>query len=137
MAFICIQLQGTLYNYYYVILRTKSVGADSTSKIFEYKAPSAFPGENQKSVTILFLIYSIVYGPFDRLIHFLDSKAYKVNRFPNWFMTLLSIYGLGFQLLIMAIMLPFNLVEYIVPFFIVYTSFIFVLIGMRKMLLTS
>ena len=137
VAFICIQLQGTLYNYYYVILRNKSVGADSTSKVFEYKAPRAFPGENQKSVTALFLIYSIVYGPFDRLIHFLDSEAYKVNRFPNWFMTFLSIYGLGFQLLIMAIMLPLNLVEYIVPFFIVYTSFLFVLIGMRKLLLTA
>ena len=37
LAFICIQLQGTLYNYYYVILRNKSIGADTTSKIFEYK----------------------------------------------------------------------------------------------------
>jgi phosphatidylglycerophosphate synthase len=35
IAFFCIQLQGTLYNYYYVILRNKSVGGDKTSKIFE------------------------------------------------------------------------------------------------------
>ena len=47
-------------------------------------------------------------------------------------MTLVSIYGLGFQLLIIAVMLPMNLIEYITPFFIVYTSFIFVLIGIRK-----
>ena len=26
IAFVCVQLQGTLYNYYYVILRNKSVG---------------------------------------------------------------------------------------------------------------
>jgi phosphatidylglycerophosphate synthase len=57
IAFIAIQLQGTLYNYYYVILRTRSVGGDATSKIFEYKSPTALPGESQKSVDILFKIY--------------------------------------------------------------------------------
>ena len=132
IAFFCIQLQGTLYNYYYVILRNKSVGGDSTSKIFEYKSPRALPGETQKSVDILFKIYTIVYGVFDKIIHTLDSNAYKVKTFPNWFMTLLSIYGLGFQLLIIAIMLPMNWIEYIIPFFIVYTLLIFVLIGIRK-----
>ena len=134
LAFIGIQLQGTLYNYYYVILRNKSVGGDTTSKIFEYKSPRALPGETQKSVDILFLIYTIVYGTFDKIIHFLDKEAYKVKTFPNWFMTLLSIYGLGFQLLIIAVMLPLNLIEYIIPFFIVYTAFIFVIIGIRKVL---
>ena len=53
LAFIGIQLQGTLYNYYYVILRNKSVGGDTTSKVFEYKTPKALPGERQKSVDIL------------------------------------------------------------------------------------
>jgi len=66
-SFFSIQLQGTLYNYYYVILRTKSIGGDSTSKIFEYKVPKALPGESQKSVAILFSIYTIVYGIFDKL----------------------------------------------------------------------
>lgn len=132
VSFFCIQLQGTLYNYYYVILRNKSVGGDSTSKIFEYKSPRALPGESQKSVDILFRIYTIVYGIFDKIIHTLDSNAYKVKTFPNWFMTLVSVYGLGFQLLIITIMLCMNLIEYIVPFFIVYTLFIFVLIGIRK-----
>lgn len=137
LAFIGFQLQGTLYNYYYVILRNKSVGGDRTSKIFENKSPKAFPGENQKSVDILFAIYSIVYGTFDKTIHFLDKEAYKVKTFPHWFMTLLSIYGLGFQLLIIAIMLPMNMIEYIVPFFIVYTLFIFVFIAIRKVLFTA
>jgi phosphatidylserine synthase len=132
LAFIGIQLQGTLYNYYYVILRNKSVGGDKTSKIFEYKSPRALPGETQKSVDILFVIYTVVYGLFDKVIHFLDQDAYKVKTFPNWFMTLLSIYGLGFQLLLIAIMLPMNLIEYIIPFFIFYTLFIFVIIAIRK-----
>ena len=132
LAFFCIQLQGTLYNYYYVILRNKSVGGDTTSKIFEDKSPRALPGESQKSVDILFGIYTIVYGVFDKIIHVMDSDAYKVKTFPNWFMTFVSIYGLGFQLLIIAVMLPLNLIEYIIPFFIVYTLFIFILIGIRK-----
>ena len=132
LAFIGIQLQGTLYNYYYVILRNLSVGGDKTSKIFEDESPRALPGETQKSVDILFQIYTIVYGAFDKIIHTLDKDAYKVKTLPNWFMTLVSIYGLGFQLLIIAIMLPLNLIEYIIPLFIIYTSLIFVLIGIRK-----
>ena len=132
LAFIGIQLQGTLYNYYYVILRNKSVGGDTTSKIFEYKSPKALHGETQKSVDILFRIYTIVYGTFDKIIHALDQEAYKVKTFPNWFMTVLSIYGLGFQLLIIAVMLPMDLIEYIIPFFIIYTALIFVIIGIRK-----
>lgn len=132
LAFFCIQLQGTLYNYYYVILRNKSVGGDSTSKVFEYKTPKALPGESQKSVAFLFGIYTIVYGLFDKIIHFLDNNAYKVKTFPNWFMTLLSLYGLGFQLLIIALMLTVGWIESIASFFIIYSILIFVLIGIRK-----
>ncbi|SHG64878.1 CDP-alcohol phosphatidyltransferase [Flavobacterium fluvii] len=132
LAFFCIQLQGTLYNYYYVILRNKSIGGDKTSKIFEDKSPQALPGETQKSVDILFGIYTIVYGLFDKIIHVLDNKAHTVKSFPNWFMTFVSLYGLGFQLLIIAVMLPLGWIEMIVPFFIGYSVFIFVLIGIRK-----
>jgi hypothetical protein len=132
LAFIGIQLQGTLYNYYYVILRNKSVGGDATSKIFENKSPQALPGESQKSVDILFAIYTIVYGIFDKIIHALDSDAYKVKTFPNWFMTLVSLYGLGFQLLLIALLLPLGWIEIIVPFFIAYSILIFILIGIRK-----
>jgi phosphatidylglycerophosphate synthase len=132
LAFVGIQLQGTLYNYYYVILRNKSIGGDRTSKIFENESPRALPGENQKWVDILFLIYTLVYGLFDKIIHTLDKEAYKVKSFPNWFMTLLSIYGLGFQLLLIAILLPLGWIEMIVPFFISFSVLIFVLIGIRK-----
>ena len=115
-----------------MILRNNSIGGDKTSKIFEDKSPQALLGETQKSVDILFGIYTIVYGVFDKIIHILDSDAYKVKTFPNWFMTFVSIYGLGFQLLIIAVMLPLNLIEYIAPFFVLYTIFVFVLIGIRK-----
>ena len=132
IAFFCIQLQGTLYNYYYVILRNKSIGGDTTSKVFEYKTPRALPGETQKAVNILFKIYTVVYGGFDKIIHALDSDAYKVKTLPNWFMTLVSLYGLGFQLLIIAVLLPLGQIEWIIPFFIAYSFLILILIGIRK-----
>lgn len=131
-AFFCIQLQGTLYNYYYVILRTKSVGGDKTSKIFENKTPKALAGESQKWVTFLFRVYTVVYGGFDKIIHTLDRNAAKLNTFPNWFMTLVSLYGLGFQLLLISLMLILNWIEFIIPFFIVYSLLIPVLIIIRK-----
>lgn len=132
VAFFGLQLQGTLYNYYYVILRNKSVGGDSTSKIFEYKAPKALPGESQKAVNVLFKIYLLFYGIFDKIIYFLDANAYKAKQFPNWFMTLISVYGLGFQLLLMAIMLATNHIYLILPLFAFLTLPIVVCIGIRK-----
>jgi phosphatidylglycerophosphate synthase len=132
IAFVCLQLQGTLYNYYYVILRNKSIGADTTSKIFEYKVPIAFPKEKQITVDILFAIYAVAYSIFDKTIHFLDKQAYKTKTFPNWFMSMISVYGLGFQLLIIAFMLAFHLTNYIIPFFVGFTILIFVFVIIRK-----
>jgi phosphatidylglycerophosphate synthase len=137
LAFIAIQLQGTLYNYYYVILRNKSIGADATSKVFEYKSPIALPGEKQITVDVLYSMYAIFYSIFDKTIHLLDKGAYRVKTFPNWFMTLLSMYGLGFQLLIIAVMLPLHLVDYIIPFFIAYSIFILLIVGIRKFFVKS
>jgi phosphatidylglycerophosphate synthase len=132
IAYACMQLQGTLYNYYYVILRTNTEGGDTTSKIFETKRPLALSGDNQKVVNVLFIIYLILYGIYDKVIYALDRKASNIILFPSWFMTMISIYGLGFQLLIMAIMLAFGLIDFIIPFFIGYTFFILVFVALRK-----
>ncbi len=74
LAFLGMQLQGTLYNYYYVILRNK-FGGDTTSRVFEYKTPNALEGEKQKHVNILFALYKTLYGAFDKTIYVLDSNA--------------------------------------------------------------
>ncbi len=131
LAFIGMQLQGTLYNYYYVILRNKFDG-DTTSRVFEDKPPIAFEGELQKHVNILFVIYKLLYGAFDKTISSLDSNADQDLAFPNWFMTIVSMFGLGFQLLMIAALLVLGLKDLILPFFIVFTSLIFVFIGIRK-----
>ena len=132
VSFFCVQLQGTLYNYYYVILRNNSVGGDKTSKVFETSVPKALPGESQKSVALMFKIYAIVYGVFDKIIYALDQNAYKVQSFPNWFMTFVSLYGLGFQLLIMAVMMACGYLHFIIPFFIFYSILLVIMIGVRK-----
>ena len=131
LSFFGIQLQGTLYNYYYVILRNKFNG-DTTSRVFEDFTPVALPGEKQKNVNILFFLYKALYGIFDKTIYLLDKNAATGKNFPNWFMSCISTFGLGFQLLIISLLLMLELKEIIIPFFIFYSSLIFVYIAIRK-----
>jgi|TARA_B110000116_G_C16779727_1_gene557645 hypothetical protein len=134
IAFFGIQLQGTVYNYYYVILRN-SVEGDSTSRIFEDSAPKALKGESQHMVNIFYKIYDILYISFDKIMYYMDKNAKDSPPFPKWFMTLVSMYGLGFQLLIMALMLIFKLQAYVIPFFISYSALLVVFVGLRKLVL--
>lgn len=136
-AFFSLQLQGTLYNYYYVILRHNSIGGDKTSKIFETKTPKAYPRESQTTVNVLFKLYTLFYSLFDKIIYRFDHNASKAKPFPKWFMTFLSVYGLGFQLLIIAVMLAAGWVEYIIPFLIVFSVFIIVFIALRKLFMSE
>jgi hypothetical protein len=131
LAFFGLQLQGTLYNYYYVILRNRFDG-DTTSRVFEDKTPEALAGEKQQHVNILFGLYKLLYGVFDKVIYTLDSNADKGTILPNWFMTSVSTFGLGFQLLLIAILLVLGLKAIILPFFLLYTIMIFVFVGIRK-----
>jgi len=132
LAFFALQLQGTVYNYYYLIVRNNSAGGDTTSRINENSFPKALHGENQTMVNILFVMYTVLYRGFDRMVITLDSGAQKIKQLPNWFLSLASLYGLGFQLLIMAVMLATGLIEYIIPFFIFYSFLIVVIILLRK-----
>ncbi|QTD38147.1 CDP-alcohol phosphatidyltransferase family protein [Polaribacter batillariae] len=131
LAFFGMQLQGTLYNYYYVILRNRFKG-DTTSRIFEDSTPIALKGEKQKHVNTLYFIYKALYGIFDEIIYALDRNAPKGKPFSNWLMSLISTFGLGFQLLIISLFLVLGLKEVIIPFFIGYSSMIFVFIYLRK-----
>jgi len=131
-AFIGLQLQGTLYNYYYVILRNKLDG-DTTSRVIENKAPQAFEGEKQQYVTFLFNLYNLLYITFDKTIYLLDDNAATGKVFPKWFMTSISTMGLGFQLLLMAILLVLGFEALILPFFLSYTAFVLFFIAVRKL----
>jgi CDP-diacylglycerol---serine O-phosphatidyltransferase len=137
IAFVCLQLQGTLYNYYYVILRHNTLGGERTSKVFEKEIPKAFPEEDQLTVDKLFMVYRFLYSYYDKTIYMLDKKAQHVKPFPKWFMSLISVYGLGFQLLIISTMLAVGWIAFIVPFFVGYTGFIFIFISIRKKFLSE
>ena len=137
IAFFALQLQGTLYNYYSVIFRHQSASGDKTSQIFETETPDALPGESQKSVNTIFSIYRLLYSIFDKIIYRLDRNANHSLTFPKWFMTAVSIYGLGFQLLIIAVMLAFQAIDWILPFLVIYSFFIALFIGIRKLFLTK
>ena len=133
LAFLGIQLQGTLYNFYYVILRNKFNG-DKTSRVFENSCPPALPGEKQEHVDILFKMYMCLYSIFDKTIYRLDPGAPYAKHFPTWFMTAVSTFGLGFQILIIAIMGVLGFTAYIIPFFIFYTLLIPTFIIIRKII---
>lgn len=137
LAFFAMQLQGTVFNYYYTILRNNLAGGDTTSRIEENSFPKALHGENQLMVNFLFIAYTIFYGGFDRLILAFDGAAKTHTYLPNWFMTLVSIYGLGFQLLLIGIFLVLGWIHFIIPFFIAYSIFILIIIGIRKIVLTD
>ena len=134
LAFIGVQLQGTLYNYYYVILRN-SVDGDTTSRVFEDHAPIAMPGETQAKVNAYFKVFNYLYKPFDMSIYYFDKSAVSAKSFPKWFMTGVSLLGLGSQLLIMSLMLVIDLGHLIIPFFIIYSLLIVVFIGIRRIFL--
>ena len=72
LAFLGVQLQGTLYNYYYVILRN-NVNGDTTSRIFEDSAPKAMKGEKQQTVNIFYKIYDLLYITFDKTIYIIEK----------------------------------------------------------------
>lgn len=133
LAFFGLQLQGTLYNYYYVILRNKHNG-DTTSRIFENETPIALKGEKQRNVDILFGLYTLFYGVFDKIIYRLDKDAVAAQNLPNWLMTAVSTFGLGFQLLIIGLMLALNFENYIISFFIGYSFFILIFIAIRRLI---
>lgn len=137
LAFLAVQLQGTVYNYYHVIYRNMTLGGDSTSRIEEKTIPEALPLENQSIVTVLFLVHRLLYYVFDKIVLNLDAGARTIRQIPRPFMSAVSIYGLGFQLFLIGLLLVCDLVELILPFLIYYSVFIVAIIGIRKLFVSN
>ncbi len=134
LAFICMQTQGTIYNYYHVILRHRTDG-ENTSQISEAAIPKAYPEESQAMVNFLFFLFRFLYRGFDDFVYRLDPSAQGAISSKKWFMTLVSIYGLGFQLLLISLFLVLGWINYIIPFFIAYSILIPFIVGTRRMFL--
>jgi len=132
LSLIAFQLQGSIYNYYYLIKRYQCDG-DKTSRIFEREKPKPFPRDNPKLLKILHKAYLLIYGWQDSLIHKLDGKAIDTKELPNWFLTLVSIFGLGFQLLLIAAFIFHRQHFMVIDFFLVpYSLLALVAILVRK-----
>lgn len=133
LAFFGIEFQCSIYNYYYVILRRR-LNNDETSRILEFRKPISYHYENQKIANVLHALFLCLYVVFDALVLALDKPALFVRQFPKWFMSLLSLLGLGFQLLIICSLLCLGLTEMILPFFAWYSIFGLFVILIRKLL---
>jgi phosphatidylglycerophosphate synthase len=131
LAFLGIEFQCSVYNFYYVIVRQRLNNVES-SRIIEYRKPVAYHYESQKIVNVLHAIFLGLYAIFDVFVVFLDKKAISVQDFPKWFMSLCSLLGLGFQLLLICIFLCFGLTNLILPFFAWYSIFGLFVIFIRK-----
>ncbi len=133
LVVILFHLQGSVYNYYYVLKRHKA-GGDKTSNINEKKITSIYPYDNRFWFKIFHTLYVWIYSWQDYLIYKLDKDATELKNVPNSFMSLVSLLGLGTQLLIIALMLVFSLEIYIIDFFIyVYTILALIILFLRKM----
>lgn len=131
-ALVLFQLQGSVYNYYYLIKRHQ-VNGDLTSRIFEREEPKPYERDNVAVMKVLHKIYLLIYGWQDYLIYRADKNAINTKELPSWFLTLVSFFGLGFQLLIIAIFVAFNIHNYTFYFFIYpYTFLVLLVIVIRK-----
>jgi len=131
LAFLGLQFQCAICNYYYVIQRNR-VNGETTSRILEFKQPVAFPYEKQSVVNTLHTLFMTLYGPLDFLVLQLDKKAVRIKEFPKWFLSLSSSLMLGFQLAMMAVFLLLNMADWILPFFAFYSLWGLVVILVRK-----
>lgn len=133
IALVLFQLQGSLYNYYYLIKRYQ-VNGDLTSRIFEREVPKPYKRDNVAVMKVLHKLYLLIYGWQDYIIYKLDKNAINTKELPSWFLTLVSFFGLGFQLLIFAIFVMFGIHYYTFYFFIFpYTLLAIIIIVIRKL----
>lgn len=134
ISLILFQLQGSVYSYYYIIKRHQCNG-DTTSRIFEKEKPIQYPRDNHLLLNIFHKIFLLIYGWQDFLIYKLDPNAITSKELPSWFLTLTSLLGLGFQLLIISVFLLFRIHDYVVLFFIVpYTILTVSILLIRRIL---
>ncbi|MCB9247838.1 MAG: CDP-alcohol phosphatidyltransferase family protein [Ignavibacteriales bacterium] len=104
VAILLYHLQGSIYNYYYLLKRYQ-VNGDKTSRLFEWETPKPFVRDNKTLLKILHKLYLIIYVWQDYLIYKIDSNAIHSKELPSWFLSSVSFLGLGFQLLVIAVFL--------------------------------
>ncbi len=107
LAFLSMEIQGSFYHHLYVLYR-HAVGGDTTATPEE--TPSAYPYESPSVVRVLYRIYRLFYGWQDAAVRRILQrlKIRPTGRKDRPFLTQISVFGLGFHLLILAIFSWFN-----------------------------
>jgi CDP-alcohol phosphatidyltransferase len=112
--------QGTAFNYYYVYYR-KLTGGDTTSQLNETEAEN-YPWDDPRVVQALLNIYSIVYGWQDALLARLDRAITPDGASPIYrnkhLLTAITVMGVGFQLLLIALCACLNHASWALGIFI-------------------
>ncbi len=103
-AFISISIQGSFFNYYYVLYRHR-VGGDTTSKVDE--RPEGYPWDDPRALRVLYFLYVLFYRWQDRLVEWFDRKivASPSIHSDRVFLSIVTLFGLGIHLLILSITL--------------------------------
>jgi hypothetical protein len=95
---------GTTFNFYYVVYR-RLTGGDTTSQTRE-SATSEYAWDNPTALRIVFALYRMIYDWQDRWMAFIDRRITGNPRSAIYLdkrlLTLTTVMGLGFQLLMFA-----------------------------------
>ena len=135
LSLILATLQGTVVHYYEIVKRHISQG-DKTSRIDESKKPKPYPWDNPISLAIVYNLYILIYDWQEKLIRFLDPKAYE--NLPSKFLSAMSFLGLGWQLLMICIFLLLGKPILAIYYFIIpATAYMVVIIGFRRLVLQN
>lgn len=130
-VFVSIEFQGTIFNFYYLHQR-RLLGGDTTSSVNEFDPPDPFAYESARVVSILHKFYVLCYGVFDQLMLAIEGERTIKEPLPNWYMTLVSTMGLGFQLLIISLALLLGLVDFVLPLLLLSGGLGLLIILIRK-----
>ena len=112
--------QGSTFNYYYVYYRNLTAG-DTTSDIHETEAKS-YPWDDPRVVQVLLNLYKIIYGWQDALLGRIDRAITPDGASPIYrnkrLLTAITVMGLGFQLLMIALCAALNRASWALLIFI-------------------
>jgi phosphatidylglycerophosphate synthase len=133
VALVSITVQGTFYNYYYVLYRHATAG-DTTSRVME-GWDSPYPYDPRWAVITLVALYQFVYGWQDCIARWVDALLTK-GKCPAptpRFLTPASVFGLGVHLAVIALSLMagkpvWSLYAFVGPF----NAFLAILLALRR-----
>jgi len=134
ISLILATFQGTVAHYYEIMKRFKIRG-DTTSRIDESKKPKPYPWDNPISLTIVYNLYMFIYGWQEKIMRKLDPME-SSSKLPNKFLSLMSLLGLGWQLLMICVFLLIGKPIWAIYYFIIpSTIYMVLIISFRRLFL--